>query len=122
LTKPDNPVEYVHVVKKPRSMTRLCVDPIKPMHVEPNFDITLHTYDSLNVVADVKTSEKLVSENMSLDNPRSDQTLGDFNPVVDDVNTTINESVHVSPTKNGSYVLLDSLTNHDDNPVVDSTK
>jgi hypothetical protein len=99
-------------------MTRHCVDPIIPMHFEPNVDITLHTYDTLNVVADVKTSEKLVSENMSLDDARSDQTLGDSNPDVDDVNT----SVHVSPTKIVSYVLLDSLTNHDDNPVVDSTK
>ncbi|MCI41260.1 hypothetical protein A2U01_0062493, partial [Trifolium medium] len=68
-------------------MTSLYLDAINPKNVEPNVVTSTKGSVSSNVVGSVETSKKFAFETVSLDNPR-----------------TI-ESVHVSPSK----VVVDSV-------------
>lgn len=87
---------------KPHTMPSLYLDPIKPLHVEPNVDVTAKSFDVMNVVAGVETSSKSVSENVSVGNPRSEKTLGQSSLVNVVVGDTTDENVHVSPSKEKS--------------------
>ncbi|MCI06662.1 hypothetical protein A2U01_0027722, partial [Trifolium medium] len=80
-------------------MKSLYLESIKIPNVEPNVVTPAKGPVSSNVVGSVGTSVRSVFETVSLDKPRSVETIGQssMNVVVDD--DTVVESVHVSPPK-----------------------
>ncbi|KAI5407033.1 hypothetical protein KIW84_053334 [Lathyrus oleraceus] len=69
---------------KPHSMTSLYLDPIKTTYVEPDVVAYAKGFIVPKVVGSVKSSEKSNSGTVSLDNPRSNKTLGQSSMNVDD--------------------------------------
>lgn len=89
ISKYSNPYESVQIpsseirnikpflaVKKHHSMTSLYLDPIKTTDVEPDVLVSAKGFVFPKVVGSVESFEKSDSGNVSLDNPRSDKTLG----------------------------------------------
>lgn len=63
-------------IKKPHNMLSLYLEPIKTPNVEPDVVTSVKGPFVLNVIGSVGTSKKIISETVSLDNPRAEKTLG----------------------------------------------
>jgi len=89
-TKEDNPINIVHVVKKPHTMTSLYIDPIKIQNVSHN--VTTSTCDPTVTKINVETPRKLNSESRSPANPRSAKNVSQEIIVQNHVGTCVYES------------------------------
>lgn len=86
-------IEPSVTVKKPHSMTRLYLDPIKTTNVEPDVVASTKSYVIPKVRGNVDSTKKpgfekpgSDSSTVSIDNPRSDKTLGQSSMNVADKN------------------------------------
>jgi len=117
-TKSNDPIEFMHTVKKPHTMTSLYTDPIKIPDVIHNIATSECNHIVPNVVSSIGTFEKPVSDSRSLDNPKSDKTLSQTN-IVDNL---VDADVNKLPSKSLVGDPVSDVSKTIDDPIVEALK